>query len=75
MADYLDRIAQINEEESSSVVQEPMVSMNVGQTTEFLDRHYDSNASIKNGLSLHEGFDLLRERIGKKVYEVNRIIS
>ena len=75
MADYLDRIDQTNEADGSSIVQEPMVSMNVGQTTEFLDRHYDPKASIEDGISLHEGFDLLRERMAKRVYEANRIIS
>jgi hypothetical protein len=37
--------------------------MNVQQTTGLLEKHYDSNVSVENGMSLQEGFDLLRSRI------------
>ena len=72
MVDYLDKMT---ETEEPSVVQEPVVSMNVRQTMDIFDRHYDSHATIENGMSLHEGFDLLRTRIVKKVYEKNRVVS
>ena len=49
--------------------------MAVRQTMEFFDKHYDSNATIETGMSLHEGFDVLRARMEKKVYEKNRIVS
>ncbi len=72
MADYLD---MLNEQEEPSIVQEPVVSMDVRQTMEFFNKHYDTNASIENGMPLHEGFDLLRARIEKKMYEKNRFVS
>ena len=72
MVDYLD---QMNEQEDSLNVQEPVIAMNVQQTTGLLEKHYDSNASVENGMSLQEGFDLLRSRIETKVYEKNRIVS
>ena len=72
MADYLDKI---NEQEESSIVQEPVVSMNVRQTIDVFEKHYDSNATIENSMPLHEGFDLLRSRIETKVYEKNRFVS
>ena len=66
MADYLDKQ---NEQEEPSIVQEPVASMDVRHTMEFFDKHYDTNASIENGMPLHEGFDLLRARIEKKICE------
>jgi hypothetical protein len=72
MADYLNKL---NEQDDSSIVQEPVISMAVRQTMEFFDKHYDSNATIETGMSLHEGFDVLRARMEKKVYEKNRIVS
>ena len=72
MADYLDKL---NEKDDSSIAQEPVVSMNVRQTMDFLDRHYDPNATIENGMSLHEGFDFLRARIEMKMYEKDRVVS
>lgn len=70
MADYLDKM---NEQEEPSIVQEPVIPMNVRQTKDFFDKHYDANASIENGMPLHEGCDLLRARIEKKMYEKNRV--
>ena len=72
MADYLDKM---NEQEDSSMVEEPVVSMNVRQTMDFFDKHYDANASIETGMPLHEGFDLLRARMETKIYEKDRIVS
>ena len=72
MADYLNKL---NEQDDSSIVQEPVISMAVRQTMEFFDKHHDSNATIETGMSLHEGFDVLRARMEKKVYEKNRIVS
>ena len=72
MADYLDKIS---ETEESSVVQEPVIPMNVRQTIDFFDRHYDPHSSIENGMPLHEGFDLLRARIEKKKHEKSRVVS
>lgn len=63
MVNYLDKMS---EHEQPSIVQEPVVSMNVRQTMKFFDKHYDTNASIENGMPIHEGFDLLRARIEKK---------
>ena len=65
MADYRDKL---NEQETPSIVQEPVVSMNVRQTVDFFDKHYDANASIETSMPIHEGFDLLRARIAKKIY-------
>jgi len=64
MTDYLDKVNRL---EDSSIVQESVVSMNVRQTMDLFDRHYDSTATIENGAPLHEGFDLLRARIEKKI--------
>jgi len=64
MADYLDKM---NEQEEPSSVQEPVISMNVRQTMDFFDKHYDANATIENGMPLHEGFDLLRARIENRI--------
>ena len=72
MTDYLNKM---NEQEESSIVQEPAISIAVRQTMDFFDKHYDSNATIENGMSLHEGFDLLRARMEKKAYEESRIVS
>lgn len=72
MADYLNKL---NEQEESSILQEPVISMAVRKTMDFFDKHYDSNATIEKGMSLHEGFDVLRARMEKKVYEKSRIVS
>ena len=64
MADYLDKM---NEQEEPSSVQEPVISMNVRQTMDFFDKHYDDNDTIENGMPLHEGFDLLRARIENRI--------
>lgn len=72
MADYLDKM---NESEELSTVQEPVISMNVRQTMDFFDKHYDADTTIENGMPIHEGFDLLRARIKSKMYEKNRIVS
>ena len=72
MADYLNKL---NEQDDSSIVQEPVISMAVRKTMDFFDKHYDSNATIEKSMSLHEGFDVLRARMEKKVYEKNRIVS
>ena len=69
MADYLDKL---NEQDTQSVVQEPVVSMNVRQTVDFFDKHYDANSTIETSMPIHEGFDLLRARIAKK-YEKDRV--
>lgn len=72
MEDYLDKL---NEQETPSVVQEPVVSMNVRQTMDFFDKHYDANASIETGMPIHEGFNLLRARVAKKMYEKDCVVS
>ncbi|MBO4674299.1 MAG: hypothetical protein J5616_08115 [Bacteroidaceae bacterium] len=72
MADYLNKL---NESEEPSIVQEPVISMNVRQTMEFFDKHYDANATIEKGMPIHEGFDLLRTRIETKMYEKDRVVS
>ncbi|MBQ6750015.1 MAG: hypothetical protein IJR02_06870 [Bacteroidaceae bacterium] len=72
MKDYLDKMT---ETEKTSVVEEPVVPMNVRQTMDFFDRHYDSHATVENGIPLHEGFALLRARMEKRVYEKNRVVS
>lgn len=72
MTDYLNNT---NEQEDIFIAREPVVSMTLRQTTDLFEKHYDPNASIENGLELHEGFDLLRSRIETKRYEKNRVIS
>ena len=64
MADYLDKM---NEQEEPSIVQETVISMSVRQTMDFFDKHYDANATIENGMPIHEGFDLLRARIENRI--------
>ena len=71
MANYLDKL---NEQETPSIVQEPVVSMNVRQTVALFDKHYDANATTENSMPIHEGFDLLRARIAKKMYEKDRVV-
>ena len=60
MADYLDKL---NEKDDSSIVQEPVVSMNVRPTKDLLDRRYDPNATIENGNYLHEEYAALSAQI------------
>lgn len=72
MADYLDKMS---EQEVSSVVEESVIPMDVRQTLDFFDGHCDPNATMEQAMPLHTGFDLLRARIGRKMYEENRVVS
>ena len=72
MATSYDRF---NEDGVGTHVKEPTISFMVQQTTDLFDKHYNPDASVESGMSLQEGFDVLRSRIEDKIHEKNRIVS
>ena len=53
------------EEDSSSKVEAPVVSMDFHRTQSFLGR-YSSHQSIGEAIPLHEGFEALRQKLKRK---------